>query len=94
MLLTPKQQARTGRDAWGHAESVRLTFRIVSSKDLRRESNSCSAGTRKQGEVRKMNSTFGMARALRRRQKASWAHRNCNLLPKVSSDFILSRMAS
>ena len=39
---------------------------MVPSKDLRRESNSCRAGTRKHGEVRSTYSTLGMARALRK----------------------------
>ena len=63
--------ARTGRDAWVHAESESLTFGMVPSKDLRRESKSCRAGTRKHGEVRSTYSTLGMARALCKRQKAS-----------------------
>ena len=71
MLRTPRSPARTGRDAWVHAESERLTVRMVPSKDLRSESKSYRAGTRKHGEVRRMYSTLGMARALRKRQKAS-----------------------
>ena len=54
---------------------------MVPSKDLRRESKSCRAGTRKHGEVRRVYSTLGMVRTLRKRQKASWARKTVACSP-------------
>ena len=55
MLRTPSPPARTGRDALVHVESERLTFRMVPSKDLRRESN--HAGLERGSIVRCAGST-------------------------------------
>ena len=62
--------------------------------DLSKESYSESSGERKQGEVRSVQSSLGMAMEWRRRRKASCAWRYCNMSPIIRSFLVFSRIAS